>query len=126
MYFEVGTEKVGSQVPIHKTINLTLQVILLLIGHITGSMTLHQASWAHMHYSIQFQEAHIFYWSTNMLMCMKRQLKECQQYRKKNFGFGTILCYFLFERVPSLSPREMVQRHVASFPAVCIWEALFP
>jgi hypothetical protein len=28
--------------------------------------------------------------------------------------------------VPSLSPRETVRGHVASFPAVCRWEALFP
>jgi hypothetical protein len=53
MYYEVGTEKVGSQFSIHKIISLKLRVILLLIGWITGSMTLHQASQAHMHCSIQ-------------------------------------------------------------------------
>jgi hypothetical protein len=37
MYCEVGTEKVGSQVPIHKIKSLSLRVILLLIGWITGS-----------------------------------------------------------------------------------------
>jgi hypothetical protein len=37
MYCEAGTEKVGSQVPIHKITSLTLRVILLLIGWITGS-----------------------------------------------------------------------------------------
>jgi hypothetical protein len=38
---EVGTDHVGSQVPISKITNLTLQTILLLIGKITGSTTLH-------------------------------------------------------------------------------------
>jgi hypothetical protein len=39
-----------------------------------------------------------------MLDCMKRQITECQGKSNKNFGFGTILCSFFFERVPSLSP----------------------
>jgi hypothetical protein len=44
-----GTEKVGSQVPIHKINNLSLKVIVLLIGWITRSAASNQASWAHMH-----------------------------------------------------------------------------
>jgi hypothetical protein len=44
-----------------------------------------------------------------MLICMKRQLTECQRHTHKNFGFGTILCSFFFERVPNLNPREKVQ-----------------
>jgi hypothetical protein len=60
MYCEAGTKKVGSQVSIHKITSLTLRLILLLIGWITGSVALHQASRAHIHYSIQGQEAHIF------------------------------------------------------------------
>jgi hypothetical protein len=56
-----------------------------------------------------------------MLVCMKRQLTECRRRTNKNFGFGTILCSFFFERVPSLSPRETVRGHIASFPAVCRW-----
>jgi hypothetical protein len=37
-----------------------------------------------------------------------------------------MLCTFFFERVPSLSPRETVRGHIASFPALCRWETLFP
>jgi hypothetical protein len=44
MYCEDGTEKVGSQVPIHKITNLHLHIVLFMIGQITGSATLHQAS----------------------------------------------------------------------------------
>lgn len=53
MYCEADTEKVGSQVPIHKITSLSLRVILLLIGRITRSATLHQASRAQMHCAIQ-------------------------------------------------------------------------
>jgi hypothetical protein len=41
MYCEAGTEKVGSQVPIHNITSLSLCVILLLIGRINGSTDLH-------------------------------------------------------------------------------------
>jgi len=44
MHCEADTEKVGSHVPINKINNLSLKVIVLLIGWITGSATLHQAS----------------------------------------------------------------------------------
>jgi hypothetical protein len=49
MYCEDDNEKVGSQVPIHKIISLSLRVIFLLIGRITRSTALHQASQAQMH-----------------------------------------------------------------------------
>jgi hypothetical protein len=101
---EAGTDKVGSQVPIHKITNLSLKVIVLLIGWITGSVALHQASRVHMHCAVQCLNARVFDWSTTMLECMKRQLTECRGQNNKNFGFGTILCSFFFERVPSLSP----------------------
>jgi hypothetical protein len=61
-----------------------------------------------------------------MLNYMKRHLTECRERSNKKFDFGTILCSFLFERVPSLSPRETVWGHVASFPLVCKWAALLP
>jgi hypothetical protein len=47
-------------------------------------------------------------------------------WRQRNFGFGTILCAFFFERVPSLSPRETVRGHIASSPAVNRWVVLLP
>jgi hypothetical protein len=52
MNYEAGTKKVGSQVPINKITNLSLKVILLLIGWITGSAKVHQASWVHMYYAV--------------------------------------------------------------------------
>jgi hypothetical protein len=49
---EAGTDRVGSQVPISKITNLALQTILLLIGRITSSATLHQASRAQINCAI--------------------------------------------------------------------------
>jgi hypothetical protein len=126
MHCEAGTEKVGSQVLIHKITNLSLKVIIFLIGRITGSATLHQASQAHMYYAMQCLDAQIFDWSTTMLDCMKRYITECQEHSNKNFGFSTIFFSLFFERVPNLIPRETVRGHVASFSVVCRWAALLP
>ena len=61
-----------------------------------------------------------------MLDYMKRHLTECQERSSKNFGFGTIFWSFIFERVPSRSPRETVWGHVASLAVVFRWETLLP
>jgi hypothetical protein len=126
LHCEVGTDKVGTEVSINKISNLSLKVIVLLIGWITGSAALHQASWVHMHCAVQCLNAHMFDWSTTLLDCMKRQLTECCMRRHINFGFGTILCVFFFERVSSISPRDIVGGHTDPFPVVCIWVTLLP
>jgi hypothetical protein len=41
LHCEADTEKVGSQVPKNNITNLSLKVIVLLIGWITGSTSLH-------------------------------------------------------------------------------------
>jgi len=60
IHCEASTDKVGSQVSIHKITNLSLQVIVLLIGRITRSAALHQASRAHMHCVVQCLNSRVF------------------------------------------------------------------
>jgi hypothetical protein len=47
----------------------------------------------------------VYDWCTSLLANMKSQLTECKQGGKRNFGFSSILCSFVFERVPGLGPR---------------------
>jgi hypothetical protein len=60
LYYEVETNRSSSQVPISNITNLSLQVILFLIGRITGSAALHQASRAQMNCVVQCLNAQIF------------------------------------------------------------------
>jgi hypothetical protein len=78
-YCVVGTDHRTSSVPVSRITSLTLQTILSLIGWITGSAAMHQASHAQMNCAIQCMNAHIFYWSTTLLECMKSQLTSCRQ-----------------------------------------------
>jgi hypothetical protein len=125
-YYEAGTDRRGSLVPVSKITNLALQTILFLIGRITGSAAVHQASCAQMNCAIQCMKAQIFDWSTTLLECMKRQLTDCRQWTHRNFRFGTIMCLFFFERVSCFSPRVLVRGHLAMFFAVCRWAVLLP
>jgi len=52
-HYEAKTDKIASQVPIHKIANLSLKVIVLLIWWMTWSAALHQASQAHIHCAVQ-------------------------------------------------------------------------
>jgi hypothetical protein len=108
LYYEVGTNCSSSEVPVSKITDLSLQVIVLLIGWITGSGAIHQASCAQMNCAVQCLNAQIFDWITTLLDCMKRQLTDCRSRTQRNFGFGTILCSLFFERVMSFSPRVVV------------------
>jgi hypothetical protein len=125
-YCEAGTDQGSSSIPVSRITSLTLQTILSLIGQITGCMAVHQASCAQMNCAVQCMNAQIYDWSTTLLASMTGQLTTCRQRTHRNFGFGTILCSFFFERVPCFSPRMTVQGHLATFPAVCRWAALLP
>jgi hypothetical protein len=52
---------------------------------------------------------------------MKRELTNCKQGRKRNFRFASILCGFLFERVPGLGPRVDIVLHGLHDPAMAWW-----
>jgi hypothetical protein len=107
-YCVAGTNQVTSSVPVGSIISHVLQTILSLIGWITGSAAVHQASRAQINCAVQCMNAQIYDWSTTLLENMKRQLTDFRQRRHRNFGFGTILCSFFFERVPCFSPRMTV------------------
>jgi hypothetical protein len=121
-----GTNTMTSWIPVNNIINIALQTILSLIRRIIGSTAHHQATRAHLNCALQCLDGHIFDWSTTLLEAMRRQLTDCRERTHRNFGFGTILCSFFFERVPCFSPRMTVRGHLATFPTVCRWATLLP
>jgi hypothetical protein len=79
LYCSVETQKVGSQLPIGEITNLSMKIIVLLISHITGSTSLHQASREMMFYARECLRPKLYDWSTTLLTCMKAQLTGCKQ-----------------------------------------------
>jgi hypothetical protein len=59
-----------------------------------------------------------------MLTCMKSQLTDCKLRKNKNFGFGSVLCTFFFERVPMMSLGTYMRGHVRPWPSIVLWTEL--
>ena len=111
MYCFLEIKKVGSQIPTNSIQILGLKAILLALGKIAGLASLHQASRPMMFYAVECMRPTVYDWSTMLLSNMKQQLSDCKMGRVRNFGFGSILSMFFFERVPGLSPRVEIPPH---------------
>lgn len=96
-----NTEKIGTQIPIKHVESLALRILLFSISRVNGSASLHQASHVSMSLVVECLMI-VFDWCTSLLVNMKKQLTSIQKGQKKKFGYGTILCFFFFERVPRL------------------------
>ena len=66
---------------------------------------MHHTSREHMLYAIEAMEPTMFNWAEAMLTIFKDQLTKCRQGEIKQFGFGSILSCFFFERVPQMRPQ---------------------
>ena len=62
-------------------------------------------------YAVECMRPIVYDWSTMLLRNMKQQLSDCNMGRVWNFGFGSILSIFFFERVLGLSPRVDIAPH---------------
>jgi len=124
LYYAPGTQKVGSQILAKDITRLNLQIILATIQRIVGSTSSHQISIVHMYYVVRCIDSTIFDWSSTLLGCLKAELTSCRRGKTGNFGFGNILYFFFFERVPSLSPRVPVGPHSLTIPAMGRWTFL--
>ena len=58
-----------------------------------------------MLYAIEAMAPTVFNWVEAMLPIFKDQLTKCRQGELKQFGFGSILACFFFERVPQMRPQ---------------------
>ena len=59
----------------------------------------------HMLYAIKVMVATVFNSVEALIPIFKDQLTKCRQGELKQFGFGSILACFFFERVPQMRPQ---------------------
>jgi hypothetical protein len=114
-------DKVGSQLPIREIENQSLNIIVLILKWLSGSVVLHQESSPLMFYAVECLRPTIYDWCTSLLANMKNQLTDCKQGKKLNFRFASILCSFFFERVPNLIPRVEITPHGKRDPTMSWW-----
>jgi hypothetical protein len=118
-----GHRKVGSQIAIPTVESLSLRIILFTIARVNGSSSLHQASRVNMSVAVDCLTT-VFDWCTPLLSNMKEQLTSIRRGKTKNFGYGTILCTFFFEKVPALRPRVAVPISSPRDPRMGRWADL--
>jgi len=116
-------KKVGSQISIAHVESLALRIILFTIARVNGSSSLHQASRLNMSVAVDCLNT-VFDWCTPLLANLKSQLTSIRRGQTKNFGYGTILCTFFFERIPALRPRVAVSISTPRDPRMGRWADL--
>ena len=94
----IGTS--GKKIPIRAVTDRALRIVLFTMQRVVRSQGVHQDSKAHMLYAIEAMVPTVFNRMEAMLPIFKDQLNKCQQGELKQFGFGSILACFFFERVP--------------------------
>ena len=116
-------EKVGSQIPIKHVESLSLRIILFTIARVNGSASLQQASWLAMSLAVECLTT-VFDWCTPLIANLKSQLTSIKKAKTKTFRYGTILCSFFFDRVPTLHPRVSVSISTPRDPRMGRWANL--
>jgi hypothetical protein len=74
-----------------------------------------------MFYLVDFMRPRVYKWCTSLLAKMKRQLVECKQGSKRNFGFSSICCIILFEHILGLGPRVYIILCGPRDPSMAWW-----
>ena len=95
----------GKKIPIKGVVDMPLRTIMFIIQMLARNQGPYQASWAHMLYALEAMEPMVFNLAEALLPVFKDQLTKCRQGELKQFGYGSILACFFFERVPLMRPQ---------------------
>ena len=93
------------KIPIKDVKDFPLWMTLFTMQGVSRSHGAHQASRAHMLYSVEAMAPTVFHWAEALLVVFKKQLTKCIHGELKRFGYGTIIMSFFLERVPVLRPQ---------------------
>jgi hypothetical protein len=86
----------------------TLTVATVMI-RILGNHSLHKVSGGKMLLVERVQVVTYFGWGQMLLTVLKHQLSSCRRASRGNCAFGTVLCVFFFERIPTLHPHVHIR-----------------
>ena len=92
------------KINIHDVTDQSLRTILFTFARMAGSAALHVANRSYMQYALECLQPKVFNWCNAVLLVMKEQLTKVKSGRLKNFGYGSILNAFAFEKIPLMQP----------------------
>lgn len=99
-----GTRKQGGKLLIEHVTDVPLKTILFMVTRLEGSTSTHLASKTQVLISLRATDGVVFDWYSGLLANLKDQLTRCHLGRQKQFGYGSILACFFFQRVLAMRP----------------------
>ena len=125
IYCELGTQNMGSCIPIVHIHNFPLQVLVSTIVRVVGSSSLHLANRNQMRLEVDCMQGALYDWCSGVIPIMRKQFSDCKRGRRNNFGYSSILVAFLFERVLGLSPAVPLLVRSLRHPRLSRWGDIF-
>jgi hypothetical protein len=89
--------------------SLETRAIAAAVVQIMGSHGPHRVSSGQIMTVERVLECTYFGWAQMLLTTMRRQLYACKRASGGNFAFGTLLCAFFFEKIPTLWPHAAIR-----------------
>ena len=86
IYYEPGTQKRGSCIPIVHIHSLPLQVLMSTIVRVAGSSSLHLTTRNQMRLVVDCLQGALYDWCSGVIPIMWKQLFDCKRGRQNNFG----------------------------------------
>ena len=116
-----GTKMSGKKISISVVVDMPLSTFFFIMQRLDGNQGPHQESWSHMLYSMEAVAPTVYNWVEALITVFKDQLTKCRQGELKQFGFGSILACFFFERVPLMRPQSIFTELRDRDPCMLIW-----
>ena len=91
----------------------------------SGTAAQHVISCPLMYYALECMRPTIYDWCTGLLASIYTQLTACKHGRQMNFGYGSLICSFFFERIPTLAPRVSLSPPPPREPQMMRWTRLW-
>jgi len=95
------------------------------INRMAGSAAGHLATRPYMGLALSCLEPQLYDWCSAVRASMVKQLTACHEGQKKEFGYGSLLCSFFFEKVPGLRPKMVIEPSPPMAPRMLRWGVLF-
>ena len=115
----------ASQIPIARIRTLALRSVAYCLVRMSSTAAQHVISQLLMYYALEFLQPTIYDWCTSLLASVCTQLTTCKMGRQKNFGYGSLICSFFFERIPVLTPRVSMPPPPPREPWMARWIRLW-
>ena len=100
----LGTESQSGKLQIKSIVDIPLRTVVYTIRKMVGTRSSHLTTRSHMLYHLQCMDPIMFNWCECMLLCLKNQLNKCKRGTLKQFGYRSMIVYFILHWVPHMRP----------------------